>query len=65
MGRMTEMRVVRSALLAILVALALVGGSTSPADARSHPDRHAITAGAGPIRIANTLDPGDPGLPPD
>jgi hypothetical protein len=60
-----ELRIVRSALLAIIAALALIGGITSPADARSHPNRHTPAAVVGPSGSANTLDPGDPGLPPD
>jgi hypothetical protein len=62
---MMELRIVRSALLAIIAALALIGGMASPADARSHPNTHAPAAVVAPRDSANTLDPGDPGLPPD
>jgi hypothetical protein len=53
-----EMRVVRSALLAIVVALALVTGLASTANAD---DKTAASVYA----TANAIDPGDPGLPPD
>lgn len=59
------MSIVRSALLAIITALALIGGMASPADANSHPDKHASALVAHPGGYANAADPGDPGLPPD
>lgn len=60
-----ELSVVRSALLAIIAALALIGGMASPADAKSHPDTPASALVARPGGYANAADPGDPGLPPD
>ncbi len=60
-----ELRAVRSALLAIIAALALIGGVASPADAKSHPAKHGSALVARPGWYANATDPGDPGLPPD
>ena len=54
------MRVIRSTLLAIVVALTLAAGlaSTAKADDKTTGFAHRSAN-------ANTLDPGDPGLPPD
>ena len=52
------MKVVRSALLAIVVAVALVTGLAKTANAD---DKTASPA----YSTANAIDPGDPGLPPD
>ncbi|HEV2011515.1 MAG TPA: hypothetical protein VGS17_10880 [Candidatus Limnocylindria bacterium] len=59
------MRVVRSALLAIIAAVVLSGGMTLPADAKSHPHNDASAVVARPSANASSTDPGDPGLPPD
>jgi len=53
-------RVIRTTLLAIVVALTLAAGLVSTANAD---DKTAFLAH--PSANANTLDPGDPGLPPD
>jgi len=50
-----KMKIIRSASLAIIVALALLAGFASTANAES---------GAGPAASA-VSDPVDPGLPPD
>jgi len=65
MGSVVEMGMIRSALLAIIVALALVAGVASTANANDG------TATVGPMAVAHAgwittfADPGDPGLPPD
>ncbi|MEA2662821.1 MAG: hypothetical protein QOH08_2393 [Chloroflexota bacterium] len=64
MGRVTEMRAIRSALLAIVVAVTLIGGTTTPADAKSLSNKHVVVVVSGP-GTSGTMDPGDPGLPPD
>jgi len=62
MGSVVEMRVIRSALLAVVVALTLVAGLASTANAD---DKAARFAHPNTNANANALDPGDPGLPPD
>jgi len=54
-GSVVKMKIIRSASLAIIVALALLAGFASTANAES---------GAGPAASA-VSDPVDPGLPPD
>ena len=59
-GECGGVRVIRTTLLAIVVALTLAAGLVSTANAD---DKTAFLAH--PSANANTLDPGDPGLPPD
>lgn len=54
------MRIVRAVVLAIIATLALLGGTTSFADA--NPGSNAAIAPHGGYANA---DPGDPGFPPD
>ncbi|MDP9321552.1 MAG: hypothetical protein M3P16_10715 [Chloroflexota bacterium] len=59
------MRVIRSALLAIIAALALVAGVASTANAGDGTATVGPTAVAHSGWITTSADPGDPGLPPD
>jgi hypothetical protein len=61
MGSVVEMRFVRRILLAIMVAVALVGGVASTAYADTGALGPSLTAGD----ESTQCDPSDPGLPPD
>jgi hypothetical protein len=63
MGSVVQMRLLRAAVLAIVMAAALAasGGLTASARASTGP---ALVAEAAPFGAATT-DPSDPGLPPD
>ena len=55
MGSVVEMRSLRAVLLAIIAAIALLGGVASTAFADD----------GGASSDPTVVDPGDPGLPPD
>jgi hypothetical protein len=63
MGSVVQMRLMRAIVLAIVVAMALAGGGSSTASARSATGP-ALVAQANPFGAAIN-DPADPGLPPD
>ena len=52
------MRVIRATVLAIIAAVALLGGTVTVANASG--GRAAVTA----YERTTSIDPGDPGLPP-
>lgn len=64
MGSVVEMRLLRGAILTIVATLGLVAGiaSTAYADSGKPATPAAIPAGGA---SQTTVDPGDPGLPPD
>jgi Na+-transporting methylmalonyl-CoA/oxaloacetate decarboxylase gamma subunit len=64
MGSVVEMGFVKAVLLAIVVAISLIGGMarTAYADSGSRSAATAAFTGAG---SSAQLDPSDPGLPPD
>jgi hypothetical protein len=64
MGSVVQMRLIRAIVLAIVVTLALAGGGGPTASARATTAGPALLAQADPFG-ATTIDPGDPGLPPD
>jgi hypothetical protein len=64
-GSVVEMRVIRSALLSIIAACALVAGVPSTANADDGAATVSPTTVAHSTWIATFADPGDPGLPPD
>lgn len=58
------MRIIRGAILAIVVAFGLVAATASTAYADDGwPNAAATTPSGG--ATSSTVDPGDPGLPPD
>jgi hypothetical protein len=64
MGSVVQMRLIRTILFAIVVAIALAGGADATASATVAQTSHSLVAEAHPCGGATT-DPSDPGLPPD
>jgi hypothetical protein len=54
-----EMRVIRATVLAIIAAVAVLDGTVTVANASGG------TAAAAACETTTSIDPGDPGLPPD